>query len=106
MKSENEIPEFLKLHQKIDCFSNGGEDSISSACMYTEMTLKNAKLYAPKFPIVTAPVVAPETVPNKSTQTLKTVIPKAAIVAAEQMSKSAKLMKESSSIMIAGGIQL
>jgi hypothetical protein len=34
-----------------------GEDSLSTACMYTEMTLKNAKMYGPKFPIVapTAP---------------------------------------------------
>lgn len=59
LKSDNEIPDFLKLNQKIDCFSDSGEDSISTACMYTEMTLKNSALYAPKFPILTAPIVAP-----------------------------------------------
>ena len=60
MKSEDDIPDFLKFHEKVEAsvpIDDDCDDSISTTCMYTEMTLKNAKLYGPKFPIIAAPTM-------------------------------------------------
>ena len=76
LASESEIPDFLKLNQKIDCFSDSGEDSISTACMYTEMTLKNSALYAPKFPVLTAPIAPPQPVSSKPMGQMKPALTK------------------------------
>jgi len=58
VKAENDIPDFLKLEdhaakakQKISTDqSSDHEDSLMSACLYSEMALKNAR-YAPQFPL-------------------------------------------------------
>ena len=56
LKGENEIPDFLKLNEKGDGLSEYFEDeTFATTYMYTEMTLKNTKNYAPRFPIVATP---------------------------------------------------
>ena len=77
LKNESEIPDFLKINEKGDGLSEYFEDdSFSTTCMYTEMTLKNSKLFAPKFPIVAAPPPQPSEIAAPRTSQMKTVPPK------------------------------
>lgn len=97
LKSDGEIPDFLKINEKGDGLSEYFDDeAFSTTCMYTEMTLKNTKLYAPKFPIVAAPPPPPQpteiAAAPRTTLQLKTAIPK--IVTQEKSTSSSKKVKE------------